>query len=170
MRTYLNLNILVIALTVISCGNKTDTYTLKEFPVKFIDKGKKEKLSVIVSTTSYLQLETKPDFIVGPIQKAEILDKIYCMQSNKINVFDKNGKALYEINHFGEKSPSGYMQLSTFQVDTINSMIEIWDRILEKLSDLTAKMGNLLTLNALMSLVGFLSRIIYRTIFFILLT
>jgi hypothetical protein len=127
------INFVIISLIVNSCHNKPSQDTLKQIPVKYTNQDTKVKLSMIVSGTKYIQLETRSDFVVGAIEKAEFIDKIYCMQSNKINVFDKQGKALYEINHYGKKSPEGYIILSTFQVDTINNILEIWDRMSRKI-------------------------------------
>lgn len=142
MKKALGFCLLVIALIVSSCESKKEATKLKEIPVKFERKEYREKLSNIVSSTSYIQLETRSDFIIGAIDKLAVLDKIYCMQSNKINVCDLTGKALFEINHFGKKGPEGYGELSDFQVDTTNNLIDIWDRGTRKIIRFNSSNGS----------------------------
>lgn len=126
------------------CQQQSKTNNLKQIPVKFVTPGKKELLSTIVSGTRYIKLETRSDFLLGDIVNAKLLDKLYCMNSNKINVFDLKGKAYFEINHYGKREPGGYMELSTFQVDTINDIIEIWDRLGKRISRYDSNNGKFL--------------------------
>ena len=127
------ITIFSILLILYSCKSETNKIEISEITVLYPENKKIVNLSSIVSDIRYLPLETKKDFLLGDIEYMKILDKIYCMQSNKINVFDLNGYALYEINHYGKKGPEGYINLAIFQVDTTIHILEIWDRLQRKI-------------------------------------
>jgi hypothetical protein len=145
MNKFISTVLLLVAFIITSCKQKTATDNLKIIPVKYVSPGKKELLSKIVSATRYIKLETRPDFLLGDIVNAKMFDKLYCMNSNKINVFDLKGNALFEINHYRSREPGGYMELSTFQVDTVNDVIEIWDRFGKRINRYDSNNGKFLS-------------------------
>lgn len=118
---------LLLILLFCSCSsdkNPKNKIKIIEVPTK--EAENKILVSEIVSNVEYLKLEKST--LLGTIKNCKILDKIYCLSSNKIDVFDLQGKFLFEINHFQKEGPEGYMDLSHFEIDTSKNLIEIWDR------------------------------------------
>jgi hypothetical protein len=124
-----------------SCKHKSDHSEILTISVDVDTKGEIVKLSEVASDVKYIKLETRPDFLLGQIQRYIISDKIYIMQSTKINVFDLSGKALYEIDHLNQKGPAGYRTISDFRIDTVNNIVALWDRYQRKMIKYSSQNG-----------------------------
>lgn len=130
---YNRILLFIISCFLISCQSKKDTKATEVIPIQYVSDKNPINISEIVKEIKYIPLETNKDILLGTIQHAYCYDKIYCLNSNKIDVFSLTGAFKYEINHAGERGPEGYKKIDFIYVNLEWRMIEIWDRQLRKI-------------------------------------
>jgi hypothetical protein len=102
----------IIILLFVSCSsnNKESNQSLTTIHVEH-NKAKSIKFYELFdkTSTSYIQLERKSDFIIGQINQMKVLsDRILLLSKSVLYVFDLKGKYMHQINKRG-KSPDEYL-------------------------------------------------------------
>ena len=126
--------ICLICFVFFSCRNKDGQVkdaicvNLEKIEQTFID-------SISVNDVSYVFLETKPECLIGEMQKLMITDSmIYVfdkLSTKTIFCFDKSGKFNYKIDKIG-KGPGEYLDALDFYVDE-KEMVYVYDNERKKL-------------------------------------
>ncbi len=107
--------------------------------LKFLDSSQRRCIEIIVpqefddscsflKINEFIALETSEEFLVGSIDRIEILEnKIYILdrQSNSVYIFAIDGKILKVIKDIG-RGPTEYLQLSTMYICNENKYIMLY--------------------------------------------
>jgi hypothetical protein len=122
---------IIIILTVIlsySCNKKGSNIETKKLEIKTSNSVKNLSLSKIAKNTHLVKLHTDSVFLIGAIRKIVLKENIYVQNFKKLLVYDSDGIPIFAINNTG-KAGDEYYEINDFYVDTINNVIEIWDRV-----------------------------------------
>jgi hypothetical protein len=80
-------------------------------------------LSQLVNDIEYIPLETNKEVIINRIAKIQYChDQYFVQSSNRLFIFDKNGKFLSQINRQG-RGPDEYLGIADFGINSHDSLI-----------------------------------------------
>jgi len=99
------------------------------YPIFHIDTESDKDIlfSELFESIEYIPLETTNKNLVGTVRKVIISNGCYfLLDKHSINAFDKSGASMFTINQFG-RGVGEYAFVSSFNVDTINKNIEVFD-------------------------------------------
>jgi hypothetical protein len=85
-------------------------------------------LSKIVNDIEYIPLETNQEVIINRISKIQYShDQYFVQSSNRLFIFDKNGKFISQINRQG-RGPDEYLGIADFGINSHDSLIYLVTR------------------------------------------
>jgi hypothetical protein len=121
---------LLLIVLVSSCYNKQDTTKLTSSKIIHVNEAKNYKLSNIIESVEYIQLETtEPN--IGKVDKFEIIgDKIYlldCDVTNALYIYNLNGEFQFKIAGLGV-GPEELSSVDDFLINLKNKKIIISDQ------------------------------------------
>lgn len=117
------INILVLFF---SCNKQViDTDT---FVVNMTETADTLYLSQLVNEIEYIPLETNKEVIINAIAKIQYFqDQYFVQSSNRLFIFDKNGKFISQINRQG-RGPDEYLGIADFGINSHDSLIYLVTR------------------------------------------
>jgi len=119
---------LLTALTIISCRESSKPTT------EVIDIDRAELVDTVLfskyfNSPQIIKLETHKKCIIQEIYRLEVFeDKFYILdvKSNRLFVFDANGRYIYDIGKRGNGNKE-YLQISDFSIDRQKKVVYVWD-------------------------------------------
>lgn len=134
MNRYITLFCLLLLLSISCVDNKKSEFEIEEIYVDI--NSKSVAFCELIDSVKFIKLETSDDVLIGLIHRVVIVeDKIYIhdIQTHSIFIFDYyTGYFLLKINNFGN-GPGEYLDISYFEVNPKDELIEILDRNSKKL-------------------------------------
>ncbi len=118
---------LALGLLAAGCTAKKETPKAREIDLSAIwDKPVETRLSEIATDIEYISLETKTECLLGDPGSIKVVvqEKYIAINSNGINLFDRQGKFLRKIGRIG-LGPQEYSSSNQFAVDERGGFIHV---------------------------------------------
>lgn len=117
-------------------NNNTKTLHVK-IPENILELSNKKLLNKFSNKkVEYIALETRPESVIGDIDKIIIIDNDFYLLDKKntkgIFIFNEKGKYLRKIQNVGN-GPGEYLRISDFQYNRATKQLEIYDDITFKI-------------------------------------
>jgi hypothetical protein len=122
----------LISLLFTSCKHNSTLDNSLELKIDVDNAVQQINLSEISKNSKIIKLYTDSVYLIGDIRNIIYAKKIYVQNMQKILVFNSDGSPSYSINNRG-KAGGEYYEIDDFYVDTVNNIVEVWDRVNRKI-------------------------------------
>ena len=119
---------LATVLTIISCKTSAEL-TCEAIDIDSATRVDTVRFSRYLNPPQIIKLETNKNCIIQEIYRLDVFDdKLYILdeKSNRLIVFDSNGRYLYDIGKNGNGNKE-YLQISDVSIDRQNKVGYVWD-------------------------------------------